>query len=122
MGVNDYFGTRRKNRPHATPNYGPVKPKFEAHYNRHICCYPEKVSHIRRIELMYSSQYFNYNYMEFAGYESRDKLIVASCKGCRNTNKIRKKGITKVNMNQKSPSSTLGFGCYPHKYTFDILS
>ena len=25
MGVNDYFGRIRTNRPHATPNYGPRK-------------------------------------------------------------------------------------------------
>ena len=25
MGVNASFGTRRTNRPHATPNYGPGK-------------------------------------------------------------------------------------------------
>ena len=29
MGVNDYFGLIMTNRPHATPNYGPVKSKLE---------------------------------------------------------------------------------------------
>ena len=34
MGVNAYFGTRRRNRPHATPNYGPGKSKFKTDYYR----------------------------------------------------------------------------------------
>ena len=34
MGVNSYFGPRRTNRPHATPNYGPVKSKSEVYYYR----------------------------------------------------------------------------------------
>ena len=29
MGVNDYFGRRRTNRPHETTYYGPRKNKFE---------------------------------------------------------------------------------------------
>ena len=29
MGVNYYFGIRRTNIPHAKPNYGPGKSKFE---------------------------------------------------------------------------------------------
>ena len=32
MGVNDYFGPRRTNIPHTTPNYGPEKSKFEVDY------------------------------------------------------------------------------------------
>ena len=34
MGVNTYFGPRRTNIPHATPNYGPLKSKFEVYYYR----------------------------------------------------------------------------------------
>ena len=29
MGVNNYFGPRWTNRPHATPNYRPVKAKVK---------------------------------------------------------------------------------------------
>ena len=32
MGVSAYFGPKRKNIPHATPNYGPGKSKFEVDY------------------------------------------------------------------------------------------
>ena len=34
MVVNYYFGPRRTNIPHATPNYGPLKSKFEVYYYR----------------------------------------------------------------------------------------
>ena len=34
MGVTDYFGPRRKNRPNATTNYGPGKYKYEINYYR----------------------------------------------------------------------------------------
>ena len=34
MGVNTYFGPRRNNIPHTTPNYGPGKSKFEVDYYR----------------------------------------------------------------------------------------
>ena len=60
--------------------------------------------------------------MEFVGYEKCDKLIWASGEGIRNTNKISKQGIHKSCINTVSPSSTLGFGCSPHKDTCDILS
>ena len=62
---------------------------------------------------MYSSECFNYNYIEFVGYETCDKLIWTSGKGCRNTNTISKQGIPKININIKSPSAKLGFGCSP---------
>ena len=65
---------------------------------------------------------FNYNYMDFAGYETCEKLLCKPGEGFRNTNTIRKQGITKINMNMKSPSERLGFGCFPCKYTCDILS
>ena len=31
MGVNSYFGPRRTNRPHETPNYGLDKYKYEVY-------------------------------------------------------------------------------------------
>ena len=34
MVVNDYSFPRRTNRPHATPNYGPVKYNFEVYHYR----------------------------------------------------------------------------------------
>ena len=34
IGVNYYFGPRRTNITHATPNYGPGKSKFEVEYYR----------------------------------------------------------------------------------------
>ena len=34
MGVNFYFGPIWTNIPHATPNYVPVKSKFEVDYYR----------------------------------------------------------------------------------------
>ena len=42
MVANDYFGPRRTNRPHSTPNYGPGKSKFEIYYYRQIYYFPEK--------------------------------------------------------------------------------
>ena len=39
---------------------------------------------------MYYSKCFNYEYMEFFGYEKRDKLIWTSGEYCRNTNTIKK--------------------------------
>ena len=43
-----YFGPRCTNRPHATPNYGPVTSKFDVEYYRQTCCSPEKVFSIRK--------------------------------------------------------------------------
>ena len=60
--------------------------------------------------------------MDCFGYEICDKLIWTSVKGCRNINTIIKQGIPKINMSMESPSSTLGFGCSPHKYSCYILS
>ena len=71
---------------------------------------------------MYSSTCLNYNYMELVGYETGDKLIWTSGEGFKNTNTIIKQGIPRSNIKKKSPSSTLAFGCYPHDYTWDILS
>ena len=56
--------------------------------------------------------------MEFVGSEIFDK----SGEGCRNINTIIKQVIPKSNMNRAYSSSTLSFGCYPHKETCDILS
>ena len=60
--------------------------------------------------------------MELLGYETCDKLVWASVEYFINTNTISKQGIPKTNINKTSPSSTLGFGCSPHKGTCDILS
>ena len=48
MVVNYYFGPRRTNIPHATPNYVPVKSKFEVDYCIQTHCSPEKVARIRK--------------------------------------------------------------------------
>ena len=87
MGVNAYFGPRRTNRPHKTPNYVPGIYKFEVDYHRHIYCSPEKLSRIRKKleksgqEAMYSSKGFSSNYMELVCYETCDKLIWTYGKG-----------------------------------------
>ena len=60
--------------------------------------------------------------MQFVGNETCDKTIWTSGEGFRNTNKTRKQRIPKSNTNKTSTSSTLGFGCYLHKDTCDILS
>ena len=99
MVVNAYFGPWQKNKPHATPNYGPGKSKVEVDYYRQKYCSPEKVAHIRKKpvkvgeEVMYYSKCFNYNYMEFVSYKTCEKLIWKSSEGCRDTNTIRKQGI-----------------------------
>ena len=46
--MNKYFGSRRTNRPHETPNYGPGKCKLDIYYHRNTYCYPEKLAHIQR--------------------------------------------------------------------------
>ena len=53
---------------------------------------------------MYYSKGFNYNYMEFVGYETYVKSILTSGKVFRNSNTISKQGIRKINMNMISPS------------------
>ena len=118
MGVNAYFGTRRADISHATPNYGPVRSKFEVDYYRQTYRSPEKVVHIRRKrkeksgqEVMYSSNFFNSIFTEFFGYETSDKLIWKPGEGFRNKNTISKEGIPKININMTYNSSTLGFGC-----------
>ena len=70
---------------------------------------------------MYYSEYFNYNYMEFVGYEKCDKLIWTSGKGCRKKIQPENKVLQKI-YEQTSRSLTLRFCCYPHKDTCDILS
>ena len=78
--VNAYFGPRRTNIPHATPNYGPWEYKFEIDYSRQTC-FSRKMAHIweklekELQEVMYSSKNFNYTYMAFVGYDTCDKLI-----------------------------------------------
>ena len=126
--MNNYFVPRQKNRPRALPKYGPGKYKFEVDYYRQTYFFPGKLAHTRKKleksgqEVMYSSKCFYSNYTEFTGYKTRDKLICTSGEGFRNTNGIIKKGTPKSNINRTHTLSTLGFGCYPHKYTCDILS
>ena len=60
--------------------------------------------------------------MEFVGYEICETLIWTSGEVIRITNKTSKKGSPKTDINNISPSSTLGFGCSPHKDTCDMLS
>ena len=66
-------------------------------------------------EVIYSSKGFNYKYMEFFGYETCDKLIWTSGEGIININKISRQGIPNTHINKVHHSSTLVFGCYPHK-------
>ena len=47
MGVNYYFCRRCTNRTHATPNYVPVKYRFEVDYYRQEYFSLEKEAHIR---------------------------------------------------------------------------
>ena len=42
--------------------------------------------------------------MEFVDYDTCEKLIRTSGKGCRNTNTISKQGIQKINTNMTSLS------------------
>ena len=110
MVGNTSFCHRRTNRTHKAPKYGPVKSKFEFDYYIQKYCCLEELAHIRIIlekegqEVMYYSKGCNSNYMEVFGYESHDKLIWTSVKGCRNTNTISKQGISKRNMNIPSGS------------------
>ena len=60
--------------------------------------------------------------MEIVGYDTCDKFIWKSGEVIRSKNKTNKQGITKTHINNISPSSPLGFGCSPHKDTYDILS
>ena len=71
---------------------------------------------------MYSTKCFNSNYTEFFDFETCDKLIWTPGECCRHTNTTRKQGIPKININKKYPPSTLGFICFTHKDTCDILS
>ena len=49
MGVNDYFGPIKTNRPYETPNYGPGKSKFGIYYYRQTYCFPENGSYTRKL-------------------------------------------------------------------------
>ena len=107
MGLCSLFCPRRTNIQHETPNYGPVNYKFEVDYYIQTYFSPEKLALIRKKlekegqKVMYSHKGFNSIYMEFAGYETHDKLPLTSGQGCRNTNTISKQGIQKRNMNMK---------------------
>ena len=47
-GVDDYFGTRSTNIPHATPNYEPEKSKFDVNYYRKTYFSSEILTRIRK--------------------------------------------------------------------------
>ena len=74
MIVNTYFGPIWTTLPQKTPNYGPVNYKYEVNYYRKTYCFPENLARFQNKtgkisqERMYSSKYFNYNYMEFFSY------------------------------------------------------
>ena len=109
VGVNAYFDPRRTNGLHETPNYGTGKSKFEIDYCRQTL-FPRKTGSCARNVGESSSRsnvflkYFNYNYMEFVGYDTCDKLIWTSGEGIIITNRIRKQGIPKTHINKISPS------------------
>ena len=46
MGLNDSFSPRRINIPHATPNYGPGKSKFEIDYYIQTYCFTGKLAYM----------------------------------------------------------------------------
>ena len=56
MVVNNYFVSRRTNIPYVTPNYVPVKSKFEIDYYRQTSCFTEKLAHKRETKLEESGQ------------------------------------------------------------------
>ena len=72
-------------------------------FSRKIISCQEKTGKVGQ-EVMYSYKCFNSDYMEFVGYETYEKLIWASSKGCINKNTISKQGIPIINMNMTFPS------------------
>ena len=64
---------------------------------------------------MYSSKYFNSDYIKFSGYKTCDKLIWTSGEGRIIKNKISKQGSPKTHLHKLSPTSILGFGCSHHE-------
>ena len=62
--------------------------KFEVDYYIQTYCSAEKVAHIRKKlkksgqEVIYYFKGFSSSYMDFVGYETCDKLIWTSGKGC----------------------------------------
>ena len=70
---------------------------------------------------MYFYKAINSNYIEFFGYDTSDKLIWTSGKGCSNANIIIKQGIPKRNMNVTFTSENIEFGCSSYIVFCDIL-
>ena len=76
--------------------------------------YMSKVRKIRsRSDLFF--KIFEFQLYGVFSYETCDKLICTAGEG------ISKQGSPKTYIKKISTSSTLGFGCYPHKDTCDIL-
>ena len=86
MGVNDQFDPRRKidHVQHLTMNLENVGMKFIITY-RHIVIQKKQLISEKTgksgQEVMYSSKCFNFNYMEFFGYETRERLIFTQVEG-----------------------------------------
>ena len=59
--------------------------------------------------------------MDYIGNETYGELIWVSDEGYINTNTIRKQVTPKSDIKKTYPSSTLGFGCSPHKDICDIF-
>ena len=72
--------------------------------------FPEKLAYMQgklekeEQEVMYSSKYFNSNYVEFVGHEKCEKFIWTLGEGSIITNKTRKKGMIEKNINKIPPS------------------
>ena len=75
-----------------------------------------------QIKVIYSSKYFNSEYMEYVGYGKCEKWICTSGEVSRNTNKIVIQLSPKTHINKLSSTTTLGFSYYTQKDTCGILS
>ena len=62
---------------------------------------------------MYSTKYFNYNYMEFFGYDTCEKSYGHQVRVVELKNKTIRKRNSKIHINKVSTSSKLGFHCPP---------
>ena len=109
MGVNANFGLIQTNKSHTTPNYESENICLKLVIIDRRTFLQKRTSYQKKLEksgqeVMYSSQFFNFNSMECVGYETCEILIWTSGEGCRNKNSISKQGIPKIIMNMTSPS------------------